>query len=111
MPRQESFVPTSVKSLISMMLHGPNFGGDGYNPYLYQAVLTVSQFVMYNTVIRASKQSSQSYHSKQQGPSIPVYLAQLIHSKTRKPSRVDKICHLRITISSDRLQLQWGTPQ
>ena len=73
------------------------------NPYFKQAMLSISQHLMFNTTIRSRSESSSSYHSTGREPSIAVYLAQLIHSHTRKLNIVDSLCHLGLCISGDRL--------
>ena len=73
------------------------------NPYFKQAMLCISQHLMFNTTIRTRSESSSSYHSTEREPSIAVYLTQPIHSHTRKLNVVYSLCHLGLCISGDRL--------
>ena len=51
---------------------------------IHQAMLTVSQLIIFNITIQTQKDSSQEYHTTKREPSIAVYLGQLLHSQTRK---------------------------
>ena len=95
-------MPASVKALVTMILRGANVDKIT-NPYFNQAMLTVSQLMIFNTTIRTRKDSSQAYHTTKREPPIAVYLGQLLYSQTRKLGLVRKTNRLGITISPDRL--------
>ena len=99
---QESYVPSSLKALVSMVLRSANVG-NVKNPYFNQAALTVLQLIIFNSTIRTRKAFSQAFHTTKREPPIAVYLWQLLHSQTRKLDLVRKMCHLGLTISPDRL--------
>ena len=99
---QEDYVPASSKALVTMILRGANVDNIK-NPYFNQAMLTVSQLLIFNTTIRTREDSSQVYHTTKREPPVAVYMGQLLHSQTRKLGLVRKTNHLGIIISPDRL--------
>ena len=101
---QESAIPESIKCLLSSIMH-PNHTS---NPNYKQAVLTIGQLIRFNTLKQTRSSSTSMYHSKDREPSLPIYISQVIHSKTRSMEMVDRFAHLGLSISKDRL-LQMST--
>ena len=99
---QESYVPLSLKALVTMILRGANVN-NVKNPYLNQAALTILQLMIFNSTIRTRKASSQAFHTTRREPPLAVYIGQLLHSQTRKLNLVRKMSHLGLSISPDRL--------
>ena len=73
------------------------------NPFFNQAALAISQLMIFNSIIRTRKTSSQAFHTIMREPPVAVYLGQLLHSQTRKLNLVRKLSHLGLSISPDRL--------
>ena len=97
---QKAFIPETLQSLITLILRG---GQKTDNPFFNQAMLTISQLLIHNTTIRTRKEQHSAYHTTKREPPISIYLAQLIHSKTRKLDLVETLSHLGITISPNRM--------
>ena len=99
---QNSHLPATVMSLITAITQG-SVSERNDNRYYEQATLTLGQLLVFNTNIRTRKETTSAYHSSQREPPIPIYLAQMIHQKTRKLGIVDKLSKLGLSISKDRL--------
>ena len=56
----------------------------------------------FNITIRIRNQSSSTYHSRKREPPVAVYIAQIIHSKTRNLSMISNISKLGKCISQER---------
>ena len=80
-------------------------GSSAENTYDYykQAAVTVGQMIAFNTTIGSEKASTISYHSFQEEPPLPVYLAMMMHNKTRNLDLIEKLSHLGLCISKYRL--------
>ncbi len=100
---QQEYPPQSLKTLIAMTLDGANMNSHSANQSLAQAVLSISQLIMFNSTIRRRKNSTSSYHSKQREPPLPIYIGCLIHAKTRKRGLVNKFHELGLSVSYDRV--------
>ena len=72
------------------------------NPHFKQASLTESQLLAFNTTICTRNQSLSLYHSRKREPRLPVYLAQMVHTKTRHLSIIRNLSKLGLFISKDR---------
>ena len=72
------------------------------NPHFNQTSLTVSQLLAFNTTILTQNQSLSLYHSRKREPPLPVYLAQMVHTKTRNLSIIRNLSKLGLCISKDR---------
>ena len=59
--------------------------------------------IAFNTTIGSEKASTISYHSFQEEPPLPVYLAMMMHNKTRNLDLIEKLSHLGLCISKYRL--------
>ena len=70
-------------AIVSMILRGSVDGGSG-NPYFKQAVLTLSQLLVYNSTKATRELSTSVFHSKKRELPIAIYLETLIHTETRK---------------------------
>lgn len=101
---QANAIPESIKCLLSSTMHANHTS----NPHYKQAVLTIGQLIRFNTLKRARSSSTSMYHSIDREPPLPIYLSEMIHSKTRSMEMVDRFAHLGLSISKDRL-LQMST--
>ncbi|KAG1666280.1 putative aldolase class 2 protein [Nymphon striatum] len=84
---QEESVPTSLKSLISMLLNGPNVTGQDETET--QACLTISQLIHFNAKNKAPV-AKKSRHSKKREPPLPLYVGLNVHTLTRRKNLVNK---------------------
>ena len=80
-----------------------HWSGSSDNEYYKQALLSVSQLLEFNTVIRSRNASTSIYHSVNREPPLPVYLATTIHNKTKNLSLIEKMSQLGFCISKHRL--------
>ncbi|KAG1681694.1 hypothetical protein GQR58_011690 [Nymphon striatum] len=95
---QEESVPTSLKSLISMLLNGPNVTGQDETET--QACLTISQLIHFNAKNKAPV-AKKSRHSKKREPPLPLYVGLNVYTLTRSKNLVTSLCMLGISVSFD----------
>jgi hypothetical protein len=100
---QDSSVPPSLKTLVEMILGGPNIRNRAANSVSAQAILTVSQLIQFNVMHRRRDNATGTYHTVDREPPLPVYLGLLIHAETRKRNLVEKFHNLGISVSYDRV--------
>ncbi|VDI23212.1 Hypothetical predicted protein [Mytilus galloprovincialis] len=81
---QQNSVPQSWKTLVGMILGGPNIKMQSSNSIEAQTTLTISQLLQFNSSIRRRKDSSTVFHSTEREPPLPIYLGLLLHAETRK---------------------------
>ena len=98
---QESAIPASVNGFVTAVMRG-TASESNENPHFNQASLTVSQLLAFNTTIRTQNQSLSLYYSRKREPPLPVYLAQMVHTKTRNLSIIRNLSKLGLCISKDR---------
>jgi len=71
------------------------------------AALSISQLIVHNSTKRNRNRSINKKtivrHSKSQDTPLPIYIALLVHSVTRRKSLVDKLFNLGICVSYDRM--------
>lgn len=97
---QGDSVPTSLKSIASMLLNGTNVKNQDATES--QACLTISQMICFNAKSKTS--SAVKYrHSKDREPLIPLYLGLNIHTLTRSKKIVNNLYRLGISISYARI--------
>ena len=99
---EEDFLSSSMIAIVSMILLSSVNSGSR-KPNFKQAVLTISQLLVYNSTKATRELSTSVFHSKKREPPIAIYLGNLIHAETRKSGVVDKLCKLGLSISSDRV--------
>ena len=102
---QRDSVPESLKTLIGMMLGGPNIQTQSSNMIEAQTTLSISQLILFNlTKRRRSSETCPSvYHSADREPPLQVYLGLMTHAETRKRTLVDELYNLGLSISYDRV--------
>lgn len=88
-----------------MVLNGPNIKAQSSSSAMPQPVLTISQLLMYNNLVRRQENqaTSTTRHSKERETPLPIYLGMMFHTKTRKCEFVDKLYELGLSISYDRV--------
>ena len=101
---QERSVPTSLLSLVAMVLCGPSIEIQS-STTLSQPILTISQLLMHNSLLRHRKDrvSSTVKHSQERETPLPTYLGVMLHTKTRKRELVDTMYQLGLSISYSRV--------
>lgn len=97
---QEQSVPALLQQFVQQLLVGPNSTSDAI---CNQATLAVSQIVLHNSCIRKRKGVIQQHHNAKREPPLPLFLGLAAHAKTRKRDLVDKLDHLGLSISYDRV--------
>jgi hypothetical protein len=100
-------VPVSLLALVSMVLYGPNMTAQTSSAFMPQPALTLSQLLMYNSLVRqreiATTSRPTTRHSQDRETPLPIYLGIMIHTKTRKRALVDTLFDLGLCISYDRV--------
>jgi hypothetical protein len=97
---QETSVPASLKSFISMTLNGLNLKDQGHTES--QPCLTICQSIFYNSKKRASSYL-QVKHSAKREPPLPIYIGLNIHSMIRSKTLINKLYQLGLSVSYDRI--------
>ena len=91
-------VPTSLKTLVSMILSGPSLREKDS-----QTSVSISQLLLFNSR-KKDKEAKYISHSKEREPPLPVYLGLLIHSQTRSKKLIQKLFQLGFSISYFRVR-------
>jgi hypothetical protein len=102
---QEGSVPVSLLALVAMVLNGPNIKTQSPSSAMPQPVLTISQLLMHNSLVRHREHqpTSTTRHSQERETPLPIYLGVMVHTKTRKRELVDNLYELGLSISYDRV--------
>ena len=99
---QEKSIPTSLKSLVSMIINGLNLKDQ--NHCESQACLTVCQTIIFNIKKRPSESSSSKpRHVAPREPPLPLYIGFNIHSLTRSKTLITRLYQLGLSVSYDRI--------
>ena len=96
---QEAYVTPAIQAFISTLMRGSS--AENTYEYYKQAAVTVGQMIAFSTTIGSEKASTISYHSFQE--ELPVYLAMMMHNKTRNLDLIEKLSHLGLRISKYHL--------
>ena len=91
---QEDSLPSSLKSLISMILNGSNLKDQDKRES--QACLTIGQGIFYNT---KKSTAGKTRHSKERETPLPVYIGINVHAQTRSKKLVQQLYQMDISIS------------
>lgn len=99
---QEKSIPTSLKSLVSMIINGLNLKDQ--NHCESPACLTVCQTIIFNIKKRPSESSSSKpRHVAPREPPLPLYIGFNIHSLTRSKTLITRLYQLGLCVSHDRI--------
>ena len=98
---QESSVPSSLKSLVSLIFNGPNLKDQ--DEHESQACLTISQLILYHIKKRPSSSSVKTRHTLNREPPLPIYIGLNIHQMTRSKKLIQQLYQMGISISYDRV--------
>ena len=100
---EKASVPTSLKSLISMLLYGPNI----QDPDLINSreCLSISQLIYFNAKEKSAgaSASTSNRHKKIQEPPLPIYVGLKIHTLTRSKKLLNTLNDLGLSVSYGRL--------
>ena len=103
---QQESVPESLKTLIGMILGGPDIKTRSSDMTEAQTSLSISQLMLFNATKRrrdSGTTGASYYHSRDREPPLPIYLGLMTHAETRKRTLVDKLYNLGLSISYDRV--------
>jgi len=102
---QEEFVPPLLLALVSMTVEGPSIKEQmaDTNP----AAIATAQILKFNSIkhkrTRGITSSTSVRHSVAQKTPLPIYIGMMLHAHTRKKKLVDRLSHLGLSISYDRV--------
>lgn len=99
---QKESIPSSLTSLVSMIVNGVNIQDQGKAEC--QACLTVCETIVFNTKKRTCEtKTGLTRHSLARAPPLPLYVGLKIHSLTRSKTLVEKMYQMGISVSYDRI--------
>ena len=103
---QDTSLPSSLKTLISLILNGSNLKNQEKQES--QACLTIGQAIVFNAKKRSTADpEAKPRHSLEREPPLPVYIGLNIHGLTRSKHLINQLHQLGICISYERvLQLE-----
>ena len=97
---QEKSIPPSLKTLVAMLLNGPN--ASHHDATVSQACLTISQLVYFNAKDKTSV-TTKPRHCNAREPPLPLYIAINSHTQTRSKQMVSTWHKLGLSISYKRV--------
>ena len=98
---QEDSLPSSLKSLVSLILNDPNLKDQ--DRHESQACLTISQLILHIIKKRPSKLDAKPRHTLQREPPIRVYIGLNKHQVARSKKLIQQLYQMGISISYDRV--------
>jgi hypothetical protein len=98
---QEDSLPTSLKSLVAMILKGPDLKDQ--DRHTSQPCLTIAQTILYNMKKRPSNLEVRARHRLSREPPLPIYLGLNIHAVSRNKKLIQMLYQMGISISYDRI--------
>ena len=98
---QEDSLPFSLKSLVSLILNGPNLKDQ--DKHESHPCLTISQLLYYNVKKKSSDSAVKMRHTLVREPPIPIYIGLNLHQLTRSKKLVQQLYRMGIYISYDRV--------
>jgi len=102
---QQDSVPSMLLALVTMILEGPSI--KDLRVSTNQAALSISQLLKFNSLKHRRADTSNMprpvRHATAQETPLPIYIGLMLHAHTRKKELVDKLAHMGISISYDRV--------
>ena len=98
---QENSLPSSLKSLVSLILNGLNLKDQ--DKCESQACLTVSQVILFNMKKKCSDSTVKTRHTLHREPPLPIYVGLNIHHMTRSKKLIQQLYQMGICVSYDRV--------
>lgn len=97
-------IPTTLLSLVNMILYGPSIQTQASSCAKSQAGLSISQLLQYNSLVRRRDGDlKRERHNKARETPLPIYIGLTLHAKTRSRDLVGKLHELGLSISYDRV--------
>ena len=97
---QSRSIPALLKSLISMLINGPNVKNQDSTES--QASITLSQLIYFHA--KKSSDAVRTRHCKNREPPLPIYVGHQIHTLTRSRKLVKSLYKLGASISWNELE-------
>ncbi len=91
----------SLKSLVSLILNGPNLKDQ--DKHESQSCLTISQLLYYNVKKKSSDSAVKVRHTLLREPPLPIYIGLNMHQLTRSKKLVQQLYRMGICIAYDRV--------
>jgi len=102
---QQDSVPSVLLALVSMISEGPSI--KHHSESTTPMALSITQLLKFNTLKhrRANTGSTPRpvRHATMQEMPVPIYIGLMLHAHTRKRELVNKLAHMGISISYDRV--------
>lgn len=101
---QEESVPSLLLGMVRMILEGPSIKDQMEDTT--PAALAIAQLLKFNSVKHKrshAKPSTSVRHSTAQETPVPMYVGMMLHAHTRKRELVERLSHLGMSISYDRV--------
>jgi len=102
---QQNSVPSALLALINMILEGPSIKHQSESTP--PAALSISQLLKFNSLKHQRSDTGSTprpvRHATSQETPVPIYIRLMLHAHTRKRELVDKLAHMGISISYDRV--------
>ena len=95
---QQGSLPIRLLTLISVLVDGTDVNDKGFS----QSALAVAQLIMYNFKLKSTT-SVQRKHVKSRETPAPIYVGLKLYASVRSKSLIDKLFHLGMCISYDRV--------
>ena len=99
---QVDAIPPSLQTIVAMLCHGASIIEYSLATQ-NQALLSICQLIIFNSLSRSGKRTSTTWHNKACEPPLPVYLGNLMHTKIRKQALVESLYELGLSVSFDRV--------
>ena len=100
---QEESVPSRLLALVTMILEGPSIKDQSEDRT--PAALSIAQLLKFNSTKgkRDNASSVHVKHSTAQETPVPRYIGLMLHAHSRKRELIDRLNHLGLSISYDRV--------
>ena len=98
---QENSIPSSLKSLISLIHNGPNLKDQEKEES--HACISVAQLMVFNMQKSTSTAGTKERHTLDREPALPIYIGLNIHQQTRCKKLIMQLYCMGISISYDRI--------
>ena len=98
---QENSIPSSLKSLISLIYNGPNLKDQDKEES--HACISVGQLIVFNMKKSTSTAGTKERHTLDREPPLPIYIGLNLHQQTRCKKLIMQLYCMGISISYDRV--------
>uniref|UniRef100_UPI00358FEB60 uncharacterized protein isoform X2 n=1 Tax=Myxine glutinosa TaxID=7769 RepID=UPI00358FEB60 len=102
---QRDSVLKLLLALVNMVLEGPSIRDQSAYP-AKSAAFTIAQLLRFNSVKHRRLEGSTSVnvrHNATQETPVPMYIGLMVHAQTRKREVVERLSHLGVSITYDRV--------